>query len=634
MCGISGIISNVSVDYTKKITSMINSQNHRGPDAHNFVIINFNSYSILLGHNRLSIIDLSSNGNQPQSYKDSYIVFNGEIYNYLSIKDQLVILGHIFISTSDTEVILHAFDQWGISCLEKFQGIFSMAIFSLKDESIYLIRDRVGVKPLFYCHIGNELIFASELKAIHKFHNGNLSLNMNALIQFFQIGYITESQSIYNNVFKLEPGSFLKFNLKNGQKEKSTYWTPLTSALIKPDLSYEEAQDKIEKLLTEGINLRMVSDVPIGVFLSGGIDSSLVTAILQKNSMKKIKTFTIGFNEKAHDEAPYAKEIAKYLGTDHEELYCDLNLNPNLLNDLPNVFDEPFGDTSAIPTMLISQTASQFVKVVLSADGGDELFAGYNHYANIIRKYNFLKKIENPIVRGLLNLINTNISSSSPTNLNLLKQHYKLQLVKTILKNGGPNIEDLWRAYMNDSFLTLNQNFFLHTLSFQHSVKNMNSFPFTQDKLNALLYFDFKHYLPDDVLVKVDRATMAYSIEGREPLLHHPLIEFVFSLSGDFKYRKNLTKFPLKKIAYKYIPEKLLNRPKKGFAMPILSFYDSEIRILINKYLAKSRIESQGLFNYETIHNSVNIFNSGNQSSFDFIWRNVTFQMWFERWMK
>lgn len=620
MCGITGFVD-LKRTYSKKILkNMTDTLHHRGPDDSGYSFSQKSFYSIGFGHRRLSIIDLTSHGHQPMEYQNLELIFNGEIYNFKEIKKQLKILGYKFVSKSDTEVLIKAYHQWGIKAVDRFDGMFAIAIYDKKTDKLVLIRDRVGVKPLYwYCHEGL-FMFASELKSFYKNPGFQKKINKYAISLYLQYGYINQPYTIFDHTHKLKSGHFLELNIKKFSFEIKKYWD-LQDSLLKQEEAIEEndAIDIAEKYMQKAFSSRMVSDVPVGVFLSGGYDSSAVTSILQSNMSKKLKTFTIGFHDSNYNEANYAKKISDYLGTDHTEYYCSNTDALNILPQLPDIYDEPFGDSSAIPTILVSQLASKRVKVALSADGGDEIFAGYQSYTNSIKQYNLIKKL--PV--SFKDLI---LSFSKHIPLELLSAY-------TNIYNLDGKLEKLKEFVKAE---TLGDIFNVNSKYFQYDeVKGLLKTEFIKNKflestLNELLYRSFTGYLPENILTKVDRATMSVSIEGRDPFLDHKLIEFIAKLPTKFKLRNNEKKYLLKKIVHKYIPQELMNRKKMGFSIPIFNWLKDDLKDLIKYYLNNERIQKGGLFNYQEVERLKYSFfnNKGNPHK---IWLLLIFEMWREK---
>jgi asparagine synthase (glutamine-hydrolysing) len=566
MCGLAGFCDFSFASNSETLKAMTDRIAHRGPDDSGSEIFNAASATIGLGHRRLSIIDLSPSGHQPMSFDGLHVIFNGEIYNYQEIRKGLQELGHTFQSHSDTEVILKSYRQWGDAAVEKFIGMFALVMYDERNQEIILLRDRTGVKPLYYYFHDGLFLFASELKAFHAVPGFRKDIDQKSLKLFFQYGYIPAPYSIFSNTWKLPPGHILKFRLSDKKIEKRCYWDVL-NYYNKPKLQidFRDALEETERILISAFKYRMVADVPVGVFLSGGYDSSTVAAILQHHTGGKVKTFSIGFHEQEYNEAHYAKAIATHLGTDHTEYYCSINEAKNILPVLPEIYDEPFGDSSGIPTTLVSRLAVQQVKVALSADAGDEIFAGYGQLFYFLRLFNRMKTIPRP-ARRLLGSVIGNIHkhpgkllSKSIYNLkNRLSKLPRLLDSQTIVDFNGVLSEFFTREETCE--LLSEPEHGDYETDFSATVDlNVN------DGLNALLAIYFKTYLPDDILAKVDRATMSASLEGREPLLDHRIIEYVAQLPSNFKYRNGISKYLLREITHKYIPSALMDRPKWVF---------------------------------------------------------------------
>ena len=398
MCGIAGFIDYKKETNKDTLTLMTDVLAHRGPDDKGYEVYTCEKASVGLGHRRLSILDLSSLGHQPMEYGDWSIVFNGEIYNFGEIKIELQEKYSIdFKSHADTEVIIHAFDRWGIASVDKFNGMFAFVIFNKKTNEVYCVRDRAGVKPLYYYQSGELFLFSSELKSFHQHPKFEKSINPDVLGLYFQYGYIPSPYSIFEKVKKVSPGAYLYINLNNNTLEEKKYWD-IVEVYNQPKLSIniEDAISETENLLKSAFKYRLISDVPVGIFLSGGYDSAAVAGLLQSEHSEKLKTFTIGFEDNAYDEAPFAKKVADYLGTEHHEYYCTEKDALEIIPTLSEIYDEPFADSSAIPTILVSKIAAKDVTVVLSADGGDEAFGGYTRYTSYISNYYKLCKIPKP----------------------------------------------------------------------------------------------------------------------------------------------------------------------------------------------------------------------------------------------
>lgn len=629
MCGITGFVDFTNTSSREELVSMTDTLSYRGPDASGHDFSQTDNYQSGLGHRRLSILDLSDNGRQPMYSSDGKyaMVFNGEVYNFTEIKKWLSGRGYSFKSNSDTEVILYALIEEGIKAVDRFIGMFAIAFMNTVDKELLLIRDRVGVKPLFYSWTRDTLLFASETRAFHKHHNFNKELNSSAVAEFLDFDYIKDSKSIFESVKAVKPGHYLSLNLENRSVREEAYWS-IDKFFSEENLSIDlpEAVDELDKLLIDACKLRMVSDVPVGVFLSGGLDSTTVAAILQKHHSSTISTFTIGFEEKEFNEADKAKRIAQFLGTDHHELYCSEKELLDIFPRLPEIYDEPFADKSAIPTTLVSQFAKQNVTVALSADGGDEVFAGYNKYTDVLNAYDrfngqnrFLVKAK----RRAYTLINELAARmAGPQSALALKSFSELkylsqfpEVVKMMISSarnfGERDLERILKGY--SSFESKNQ------------VLN-------QDRLSKIQAYDYKDYLPDDILVKLDRAAMSVSLEGREPLLDHRIAEFAARLPSDFKLRGNKKKYLLSEVNARYIPKHLTEGPKKGFAIPKKKWLQSHLKDHVMTYLGDEMTRDAGVFNPKYIQGLRKQYEKGQSNNR--VWNVLLFHMWYEAWMK
>ncbi len=634
MCGISGFFDFKLQSSPEILESMNNSLIHRGPDASGKKFFAENNCQVGLGHRRLSIIDLQETGNQPMQCNDIWITFNGEIYNYKEIKSELIQLNHKFVSTSDTEVILHAYAQWGIACLQKFTGMFAFALYDKNKEQAYIVRDRAGVKPLFYYWHNGLFLFASELKAFHKHPDFKKEINKQAVAAFLQYGNVPNPYCIFEHCTKLNPGHYLQFNLQSSTFNIQTYWN-VYEAYNKPKLniSFEEAKRETEKVLQKAFQYRMVSDVPVGVFLSGGYDSACVASILQKNNTEKIKTFTIEVPHIGLNEAPFAKTVAKHLGTDHHEFCCTSKDALDLITDLPYYYDEPFADSSALPTSLVCKMAKQQVSVALSADGGDEVFAGYNRYDYMMRFGKMFPKIPSPIRKLVSTGMNKISSDKIPGLKNSSNFHQRYEKFKNLLSDPSPKnlMLNLSRQWDDDEVKSMCNHSFtpLYTAYLSEQLQKKYFSP-----LSFMMAIDYQTYLVDDILQKVDRASMRYSLEAREPFLDHHVIEWAAQLPDSYKYHKKIKKYILKEIVHQYIPKTLMERPKMGFAIPIESWMMHDLKEQINYYLDEKQLKQHNLFNVENIRILKDRFFSGKKEYALKIWHLFMFQLWYDKWMK
>ncbi len=619
--------------------SMRDSLSHGGPDYAGLYLEPKNG--LALTHRRLSIIDLSPSGHQPMEFENLVIIYNGEVYNFREIREYLEKKGYRFFSNSDTEVILKAFHRWGVNSVHRFRGMFAFAIWDKTQEKIYLCRDRAGVKPLYWYFRDGLFIFASELKAFHKHPRFKKEINELALALYLQYGYIPGYYSIFKDTFKLEPGHFLVLD-KNGNIEKIKYWDVkdyFLKGIEEKDKwikrSEDEIAEELETLLTESFKLRLVSDVPVGMFLSGGVDSSTVCALLSKEGIK-LKTFTIGFYEENYNEAEYAKKVSKFLGTDHTELYCTPKEAFDIIPKLPDIYDEPFGDSSSIPTYLVSQLAKNHVKVSLSADGGDEQFCGYTRYwivGDKIKRYTSLPFLS--LIGNFLNLINPDVAFKIytlfrpilPKWTNFRDKYIKLRNVLKEAKDFKAQYDISNKIFLTDDLKQLLGNI-VHIPSNTEFINNID--------LNAMEYmmlYDLKTYLPDDILVKVDRATMSVALEGREPFLDHKILEWTSMLPVEFKYKNSTSKYILRKILYKYVTKELIDRPKQGFGVPIYEWFKADLKELYKEYLTPGKIKKEGLFDEKEVEILLNDYLNNRGVNHNKLWLLFIFQLWKEKWL-
>ena len=606
MCGICGFISRREIS-TKRLVEMNNTMRHRGPDDSGVIIMQNDAYSIGLAHRRLSILDLSEAGHQPMSSQDGLItvVFNGEIYNYNKLKEELS--DYNYKSTCDTEIIIAAYLKWGIKAINKFNGMFAIGIYDKRIDQLYLCRDRIGKKPLYYWCDGNNIVFASELKPIMKSPGFVPIMNKKVIGKFLFYQYIPEPQTIFENVYKVCPGEIVSFS--RGIIKKDKYWS-IDS--VTKNIKYEDAKSQLKEMLLESCKMRVVADVPVGVFLSGGIDSSLVAALTQ--SIKgNIKTFSIGFNEERFNEAKYAKDIAAHLGTEHKELYLDESSMFEFVEDLPQYYDEPFADSSQIATMAVSKLSREDVTVAISGDGGDELFCGYNSYLDVltnkkrIRQALFVKKILD--ATGLKN--SRTFRKLLPNNLNMFIDTYHKELGTVF-----------WIGFYEQ---------LLSNILVKEVYTNLN--------FDRIAYTDneiLNQMLLDQILCKVDRASMRYSQEVRSPLLDYRIIEFANSLPFEYKY-KDIQKRILKDLVYDYIPKELLERPKRGFAVPVEKWLKNKLKDKVKTYSEINRLKKQEIFAPDAMNTFINnYFDEVEDSQFGhldktkIVWSFYILQDWIE----
>ena len=638
MCGIAGFLDRASEMNAEALQTvnrcMTDAIAHRGPDDEGIWVDP--AAGIALGHRRLSILDLSPEGHQPMhSVSGAFvIVFNGEIYNFREIRGELESHGHRFRGHSDTEIMLAAFEEWGVRrAVDKFNGMFSFAVWDRHNRTLYFCRDRLGKKPLYYGWAGKVLLFASEPKALHAHPAFEGEIDRNALALYMRHGYIPAPYSIYKGIYKLPAGGILAIRSTDvgSNAEPEQYWSALDAArrsLAHPALSgEEEALRELEVLLRDAVGIRMVSDVPLGAFLSGGIDSSIVVALMQSISSNPVKTFSIGFHEETHDEAQHARAVAKHLGTDHTELYVTPSQARDVIPSLPVMYDEPFADSSQIPTFLVSQLARRFVTVALSGDGGDELFGGYSTYHQCAKYFARNRRWPAPLRRAAAacmtgmpdNLLRAVFASAGVKGGKL-----RLQRMASILGHESTGLA--YRAMMS-------------IWEFPEQLARGASEPATtfvdpryidtvDGEVPAMMLLDAATYLPDDILVKVDRASMAVSLEARCPLLDYRVFEFAWRLPMVLKRRNGSGKWILKQLAYRLVPRELLDRPKAGFAVPIQDWLRGPLRDWAGDLLDPRMLRQDGWLNPEPVQAAWNQHASGAGDMSARLWTVLMFQAW------
>lgn len=563
MCGICGICNSSEAVYD--IRCMMNSIIHRGPDDGAEYVDSNNG--VAFGHRRLSIIDLSEAGRQPMQSMDKryIIVFNGEIYNHLELKDFLADdVKNQLKSTTDTEILLELFSELGIiETLNIIRGMFAIALYDRRERSIYLMRDRAGEKPLYYGFINNMFVFSSELKAIRSIacEKGiGLSINNKAIGMFLRHSYIPAPYSIYNEIYKVEPAGIVKIKYPFYKIENCRNYWRLKENVIKKVEERKAPEKELSKLLYSTISEQMIADVPYGAFLSGGIDSSLIVSYMQKISKEKVKTFSIGFETEKYNEAPYAREIASCIGTEHRELYVTDVEAMNVIPDIPEIYDEPYADSSQIPTYLVAKLAKECVSVVLTGDAGDELFCGYEHYKIIEAYFKRINMLPQSIKYSLSALLKSRLFEP----INRRTFNNKINKLSRALR--ASNIIDFYYEMLRID--TAEDALMKPGISADYFASSIN-YLFDQNVVYAMQLIDFYTYLPNDILVKVDRAAMHHSLETRVPFLDKRIIEFAYSLPMEYKYNKLGTKAILRELLYDEIPRELLERPKKGFSIPL-----------------------------------------------------------------
>jgi asparagine synthase (glutamine-hydrolysing) len=646
MCGIAGVMNDVhSQDMLyANVKRMADTLAHRGPDDAGVWVDP--EMGIALAHRRLSILDLSPQGHQPMASDCGryQIVFNGEIYNHTNLRRELEVAGvKAWRGHSDTEVMLAAIASWGVRvALDRFTGMFAFALWDRKQRTLTLARDRLGEKPLYYGFCGKLFLFASELKALRAHPGFKTNIDRNALALMQRLAYIPAPHTIYQGIQKLPPGSLLTLALDSrAVSQPETYWSATKVAeqgqrnLFQG--SEDEALKEMERLLSDAICQQMVADVPLGTFLSGGVDSSVTVALLQAQSTQPVKSFTIGFWEQSFNEAKDAKAVAAHLGTDHNEIYITPQQALEVIPQLPELYDEPYGDSSQIPTYLVSEMARRQVTVCLSGDGGDELFGGYNRYFWAKDLWRMLGWVPVPLRRLLAIALTTPSPASwdrlfkamrslTPASLRYQNPGDKMHKLAHILTARTPaeiywGLVSLWKEPEN------------LVLASQEPVT-----AFTDPKQNAdlkafehrMMHMDTITYLPDDILVKLDRAAMAVSLETRIPLLDHKLVEFVWSLPLEMKIRGSERKRLLRKLLYRHVPAELIERPKMGFGIPLADWLRGPLREWSEALLNEHRLKEEGYLNPKLVRRYWKEHLSGHRNWSYHLWNVISFQAWLE----
>lgn len=626
MCGICGFISKKQISYDE-LEIMNDLMYRRGPNDSGVEVYELHDgYSVGLAHRRLSIMDLSKLGHQPMHSvnKRVSVVFNGEIYNYKQIREELS--EYPFKSHCDTEVIIAAYLRWGIQCVERFNGMFAIALYDWEKNTLFLTRDRMGKKPLFYWIDGVNIVFASELKPIMACSYFKKKINRSVISRYLFHQYINAPDTIFEDVYKLEPGTCLKFH--NGNFVTWKYWDVATVYNEKKNSfrgDFTTAKTEFKQLLESSVKKRMISDVPLGTLLSGGYDSSLVTAVAQSLSDTPINTYSIGFSEKKYDESEYACRVAKYLGTNHTNVIIDELEMLRLVDSISEYYDEPFADSSQIPTMLVAKLARNDVTVVLSGDGGDELFCGYNLYelVDIAQRYDSIGSLI-MFLKEHVPILGENVYKKLPMSVKIVSENRNIE-TKTQFR-AKEYYELCERMVLCDD---------KRDIDYKVETK------YHEDNWQAIrMLLDMESYLPGDILCKVDRATMKYSLEARCPLLDKDIVEFSYSIPHSYKYVAGNKKRILKEVAYDYIPKKFLDRPKVGFSVPLDKWLRGPLRQQVFDYTDKTMLKRQGIFDGEYIDNLIDnymkygdeMLGTGRKYS-GYIWSLLVFQKWYEKYI-
>jgi asparagine synthase (glutamine-hydrolysing) len=640
MCGIAGMMSYRGTEHSHIVSGMVERIRYRGPD--NSGVWCDSNYGLALGHARLSILDLSPAGHQPmESASGRYvIVFNGEIYNHLELRGQLA--GLSWRGHSDTETLLAAFETWGVEkTLQATAGMFALALWDRVERRLILARDRIGEKPLYYGWSNGTFLFASELKALEAYPDWRGEIDRGALALFMRYAYVPLPYSIYTGIRKLLPGTYATIAstcVPGYWPEPTPYWSAAAVArqTRRSDWTDSMAEDELNRLLSGAIKRQMIADVPLGAFLSGGIDSSTVVALMQAHSSRPVKTFTLGFGEDDYNEAPGAKAVAEYLGTDHTEFYVSPADALAVIPLLPSMYDEPFGDSSAIPTHLVARLAKQQVTVVLSGDGGDELFGGYNRYSwgsSIWRRVARVPVSMRTMAACALTVLSPEqwdrigrmLKMGLPASLHLATLGEKVHKLAAVLDSNSQT--ELYRRLVSLQRETTSLVIGSHEepIWADDQARQVAK----QDFSEQMMFHDLVGYLTDDILPKLDRAAMAISLETRMPLLDHRVVEFAWSLPLSMKIRReNQGKWLLRQVLYRYVPKHLVERPKMGFGIPLDSWLRGSLRDWAEALLDESRLRHEGYFNPAPIRKKWQEHLSGRRNWQYWLWNVLMFQAW------
>ena len=607
MCGIYG----TTLKYSEsQIIDKLKRTAFRGPDKTGWQFYEQNNHQIIFGHNRLSIIDLDPRSDQPFTYYDHiHIVFNGEVYNFKSIKETLIKLGYKFKTTSDTEVLCAAYLEYGQDCVNHFIGMFAFVIYDEKKQLFFGARDRLGQKPFYYYHNGKNFEFASQLSSIQLYMD-NLTISERAISYYLAWGNIPDPQSIFNEVKKLKAGHTFTFDVNTGDFNTKPYWDIDYKNENPYKGSYKDAKQELNEILKDAVSMRLFADVPVGVFLSGGVDSSLIAAKATETSSSKVKTFSVKFNEKGFDESKYAQLVADHLKTDHHVIECNYKEGIELIQNFSHYYDEPFADSSAIPSMLLSKYTRQHVTVALSGDAGDESFIGYHRYNRT--------KIGSKIYR-----LPQSFRKLSAVGLNLIP-YYKFKVIAKAIQFKDSNeaylraMTGVDQSYISTSYNNLDVEELKYLM---HDHKNL---------IERVSDFDTKTYLNWDINTKVDRATMAFSLEARSPLLDHRVVDFANSLPTDFKFNKGTTKRILKDVLYQSVPKHIFDRPKAGFTMPFARWFKEDLKDFVLSELNDDALKSIPCIDVEKVQFMIKQHMDGSWNRYPLIWKLLVLKQWLE----
>ncbi|UCS94380.1 asparagine synthase (glutamine-hydrolyzing) [Echinicola marina] len=599
MCGI--YMTNIPYE-KEKIRDKLEKINFRGPDNLGIEKIN----NISLGHLRLSIIDLNVRSNQPYNFKNYYITYNGEIYNFKSIRDELITLGFSFETSSDTEVLIKGYSVWGKDLLDKLNGMFAFAIYDIEREEIFCARDRLGVKPFYYYWENGVFEICSQLSPLIE---KKAKISEEAISIYLDYGYVPSPYSILENTYKLSPGNYMIIDLKKKTKTISKYWD--LKSIETRDISYEQAKEELHELLKDAIKIRMQSDVPLGVFLSGGIDSSLVAAIASKLSEKPINTFTIGFEDPKYDESKIAQQFAEIIGSDHRNSICRVEDVLNMLPTLIKAYDEPFSDNSALPSLLLSSETKRYATVALSGDGGDESFLGYTHF-DLLYKFNQIK---------IIPLFVRKILGRFPWH-RLFKR--RPETIKGML--GAKSSDDFsWNLFMRNDSLQKERKFLWEKYYNGYKV-------WAKSSIQRMADLNIKLWLENDSNVKVDRASMAFSLEVRSPFLDYRIVEFARTLPVKYRYDGKIRKKIIRDILSNYIPEEVFDQPKRGFIVPMDKWLTSELRQDVVEKLNDDFLKKIPNLNVAKFKNKMNLLLDGKYDYSHLVWRLYVLALWYKEY--
>ena len=643
MCGIAGFYSSrPNETLNEGLSEALARLAPRGPDDSGLFFDN--NHGVGLGHRRLSIIDLSPAGHQPMVSEDetTVIVFNGEVYNYLEIKKLLARHGHRFKGNSDTEVVLKAYVQWGISCLDKFIGMFAFAIWDGSRRKLFIARDRLGIKPLYYSHWGKNFFFGSELKALMAFRSYEREIDHEAFLLYLHYQYIPAPRTIFKNTAKLEPGHYIVFD---GTKVEKYRWWSLPDSrgahFVPSPIEEKDVLQQLDALLTQAVSDRLISDVPLGALLSGGVDSSLIVAIMQKVKRSPVRTFCIGFGEQAFNEAPWASRVAAHLQTDHTELTVTSRDALEVIPYLPEIYDEPFADSSSLPTFLVSRLTRNQVTVALSGDGGDEQFAGYVRYWATESMARHMTRVPRNIRRRMQHHLGKipirHLSLFYEAARNYLPPRFKVENFpdkwqKLVNQLGSSDLSELYR--MTVCIWSRNE---IHKLTGSCVPNSTFETAFSEsverNTIQKLMAVDQQTYLPDAMLTKVDRASMAASLEVRVPMLDHRVVAFTSRLPDVYKVRNGKGKYLLRQLLLRYVPRQLIDRPKMGFGIPIAKWFRHELKELLNDYLSPDRLKKEGRLDHHIVQETIHAHQNGITNHQHRLWTLLMWEMWREKWV-